>query len=133
MARREGYTSLDRSVRSRFSPQKLCQYFPERMILRWNYSYAIALAAAAGRCGGFCRCRPAGDLGRRGPPHCGRRPHGRGPARGVPGDPCDDPRVSWFGTGLGTSEEVFPAYRMPVMFTGELWNFAHSTPLEFAA
>src|SRR5215203_5846267 len=43
MARREGYTSLDRSVRSRFSPQKLWQYLPERMILRWNYSYAIAL------------------------------------------------------------------------------------------
>src|SRR4051812_25687685 len=27
MARREGYTSLDPSVRSRFLPQKFCQYF----------------------------------------------------------------------------------------------------------
>src|SRR3954471_24326865 len=43
MARREGYASLDPSVRSKFLPQKLCQYFPERMILRWNYSSAIAL------------------------------------------------------------------------------------------
>ena len=47
MARREGCASLDPSVRSRLSPQKLCQYFPERMILRWNYSYAIALVINA--------------------------------------------------------------------------------------
>src|SRR4051812_8152834 len=47
MARREGYASLDPSVRSRFLPQKLSQYFPERMILHWNYSSAIALAVGA--------------------------------------------------------------------------------------
>jgi hypothetical protein len=44
MARREGYAFLDPPVRSRFLPQKRGQYFPERMILHWNYSSAIALA-----------------------------------------------------------------------------------------
>src|SRR4051812_19152163 len=43
MARREGYASLAPSARSRFPPQKLCQYFPDGIILRWNYSSAIAL------------------------------------------------------------------------------------------
>jgi transposase-like protein len=47
MARREGYASPDPSIRSRFLPQKLYQYFPERMILRWNYSSAIALVIGA--------------------------------------------------------------------------------------
>src|SRR3954451_21376641 len=45
MARREGYASLAPSARSRFPPQKLCQYFPDGIILRWNYSSAIALGA----------------------------------------------------------------------------------------
>src|SRR3954468_19076066 len=43
MARREGYASLAPSARSRFPPQKLCEYFPDGIILRWNYSSAIAL------------------------------------------------------------------------------------------
>src|SRR4051812_26723944 len=46
MARREGYASLAPSARSRFPPQKLCQYFPDGIILRWNYSSAIALGPA---------------------------------------------------------------------------------------
>src|SRR3954464_3517335 len=47
MARREGYASLAPSARSRFPPQKLCQYFPDGIILRWNYSSAIALPDCA--------------------------------------------------------------------------------------
>src|SRR3954453_3809571 len=61
MARREGYASLDPSVRSRFLPQKRWRYFPERMILHWNYSSAIAL-------------RPPGSLRRGREPPRGRRP-----------------------------------------------------------
>lgn len=37
------------------------------------------------------------------------------------------------GTGLGSFEEVFPAYRSPSMRTGPFMDRAHSTPLEFAA
>lgn len=37
------------------------------------------------------------------------------------------------GTGLGTFREVFPAYRVETLNTHLVWDFAHSTPLEFAA
>src|SRR3954462_4271453 len=53
MARREGYASLAPSARSRFPPQKLCQYFPDGIILRWNYSSAIALTLTID---GVARC-----------------------------------------------------------------------------
>jgi hypothetical protein len=38
-----------------------------------------------------------------------------------------------FGAGLGTFGDVFPAYRSELLPTTNIWNFAHSTPLELAA
>ncbi len=39
----------------------------------------------------------------------------------------------WLGSGLGTFQYVFPAYRRPEGLTLGYWDFAHSTPLEIAA
>ena len=36
----------------------------------------------------------------------------------------------WFGTGLGTFESVFSAYRNPAGGVWGVWDHAHSTPLE---
>jgi O-antigen ligase len=39
----------------------------------------------------------------------------------------------WFGTGLGTFEWSYPAYRGASVSLWGIWNRAHSTPLEMAA
>ncbi|MET4290142.1 hypothetical protein ABIB06_000237 [Bradyrhizobium sp. LB8.2] len=39
----------------------------------------------------------------------------------------------WFGTGLGTFEWAFPAYRSSDVSMWGVWDAAHSTPLEMAA
>jgi O-antigen ligase len=39
----------------------------------------------------------------------------------------------WFGTGLGTFEYAFPAYRSSDISMGGRWDIAHSTPLELAS
>jgi O-antigen ligase len=39
----------------------------------------------------------------------------------------------WFGTGLGTFENVFPAYRNSDISMWGRWDIAHSTPLELAS
>lgn len=39
----------------------------------------------------------------------------------------------WFGTGLGTFAEAFPAYRSANISIFGVWDIAHSTPLEMAA
>jgi O-antigen ligase len=39
----------------------------------------------------------------------------------------------WFGTGLGTFAEAFPAYRSGDISMRGIWNLAHSTPLELAS
>ena len=39
----------------------------------------------------------------------------------------------WFGTGLGTFADAFPAYRSSDMSMGFRWDLAHSTPLELAS
>lgn len=38
----------------------------------------------------------------------------------------------WFGTGLGTFEAIFPAYRSSDISIVGIWDKAHSTPLELA-
>ncbi|AMN43764.1 lipid A core-O-antigen ligase-like enyme [Rhodoplanes sp. Z2-YC6860] len=38
----------------------------------------------------------------------------------------------WFGSGLGTFTEVFPAYRSGNITSWGTWNLAHSTPFEMA-
>jgi hypothetical protein len=37
------------------------------------------------------------------------------------------------GTGLGTFRDAFPSHRVEALPTHMVWDFAHSTPLEFAA
>jgi O-antigen ligase len=39
----------------------------------------------------------------------------------------------WFGTGLGTFAQAFPAYRSSDISLRGIWDIAHSTPLEFAS
>jgi len=39
----------------------------------------------------------------------------------------------WFGTGLGTFDRVFPAYRGGDISMWGVWNVAHNTHLEFAS
>ena len=39
----------------------------------------------------------------------------------------------WFGTGLGTFADAFPAYRGSDISMLGLWNIGHSTPLELAS
>jgi O-antigen ligase len=39
----------------------------------------------------------------------------------------------WFGTGLGTFPEAFPAYRSSDMSIRPQWDIGHSTPLELAS
>lgn len=39
----------------------------------------------------------------------------------------------WFGTGLGTFEHAFPAYRSDDISMWGVWNVAHNTHLEFAS
>jgi O-antigen ligase len=39
----------------------------------------------------------------------------------------------WFGTGLGTFAQSFPAYRSSQVSMRGVWDLAHSTPLEMAA
>jgi hypothetical protein len=39
----------------------------------------------------------------------------------------------WFGTGLGTFAQVFPAYRSDDISMWGVWNVAHNTHLEFAS
>jgi O-antigen ligase len=39
----------------------------------------------------------------------------------------------WFGTGLGTFEYAFPAYRSSEVTMQGRWDIAHSTPLELAS
>ena len=39
----------------------------------------------------------------------------------------------WFGTGLGTFEWSFPAYRSANVSVWGVWDRAHSTPLELAS
>jgi O-antigen ligase len=39
----------------------------------------------------------------------------------------------WFGTGLGTFEWTYPAYRSGDVSMWGVWDRAHSTPLELAA
>jgi O-antigen ligase len=39
----------------------------------------------------------------------------------------------WFGTGLGTFAEAFPAYRSPDVPMWGIWDLAHNTLLEIAA
>jgi O-antigen ligase len=39
----------------------------------------------------------------------------------------------WFGTGLGTFADAFPAYRSSDMSMRFRWDLAHSTPLELAS
>jgi O-antigen ligase len=39
----------------------------------------------------------------------------------------------WFGTGLGTFEWSFPAYRSANVSMSGVWDLAHSTPLELAS
>jgi len=39
----------------------------------------------------------------------------------------------WFGTGLGTFEYAFPAYRSSDISMWGRWDIAHSTPLELAS
>jgi O-antigen ligase len=39
----------------------------------------------------------------------------------------------WFGTGLGTFPEAFPAYRSPNVSVWGVWDLAHNTLLEIAA
>ncbi|WP_375161706.1 O-antigen ligase family protein [Bradyrhizobium sp. RDT46] len=39
---------------------------------------------------------------------------------------------SWFGSGIGTFQSAFPAFRSPDISVRGTWNAAHSTPLEIA-
>lgn len=39
----------------------------------------------------------------------------------------------WFGTGLGTFADAFPAYRSSDISMWGRWDIAHNTPLEFAS
>jgi O-antigen ligase len=39
----------------------------------------------------------------------------------------------WFGTGLGTFANIFPVYRSGDISIRQLWDAAHSTPLELAS
>ncbi len=39
----------------------------------------------------------------------------------------------WFGTGLGTFQWAFPAYRSSAISMRGVWDIAHNTPLELAA
>jgi len=39
----------------------------------------------------------------------------------------------WFGTGMGTFQWAFPAYRSDSVSISGIWDIAHSTPLEIAS